>query len=263
MAKNHIGPKILLVDVETAPIIGHMWSIWDQTLGLEQIKQDWHLLSWAAKWIQSDIVMYMDQRNVKNMEDDTKLLAGIWKLLDEADIIITHNGKQFDSKKLNARFIIKGFQPPSRYRHIDTLQIAKKNFAMTSNKLEYLANVLDTKHKKLKHGQFPGFELWKECLKRNKAAWNEMEKYNKHDVLTLEDVYKKLLPWDRSVDFNVYNDSLEVVCACGGKEFRNKGYAYTNLGQYRRYKCLACGAEARGRDNLLSKAKKASLRSKT
>lgn len=52
------------------------------------------------------------------------------------------------------------------------------------------------KYKKLKHKKFPGHELWKECLKGNKEAWNEMRKYNIHDVLATEELYNVLKQWD-------------------------------------------------------------------
>ena len=119
-------PKVLVFDVETAPIMSYVWRLWDQNVGLNQIEQDWHIMSWAAKWLDdpADKIMYMDQRKAKNIEDDSKILRGIWKLLDEADIVITQNGKKFDQKKLNARFVLNGFQPPSSYKHIDTKQLA-------------------------------------------------------------------------------------------------------------------------------------------
>lgn len=109
-------------------------------------------------------------------------------MLDEAEIVITQNGKKFDQKKLNARFILNGFQPPSSYKHIDTLCIARKHFGFTSNKLSQLTDKLCKKYKKLSHNNFPGFELWQECIKGNIEAWNEMEKYNRQDVLSLEEL---------------------------------------------------------------------------
>lgn len=255
-------PKILLLDIETAPIIAQVWDIWDQNVSLNQIKSDWHILAWAAKWLgePASKIMYQDQRNAKNVEDDKELLKGIWKLMDEADIIITQNGKAFDEKKLNARFILNGFKPPSSFKHIDTKLIASKKFAFTSNKLEYMTSKLCKKFKKLKHKKYPGHELWTECLKGNMQAWKEMEKYNKYDVLSLEELYNKLQPWDSSINFDVYSDELEHVCACGSKRFRKNGFKFTSVGKYQRYVCLDCGSEAKDRTNLLSKDKKASIK---
>jgi len=258
-------PKVLIFDIETAPIKAYVWSLWNNDVGLNQVVSDWHVLSWSAKWLDDgpEDVMYEDQRSAKNIEDDTKILSSIWTLLDEADVVITQNGIKFDRKKLNARFIIQGFLPPSSYKHIDTLQIAKKHFAFTSNRLGYMSDKLCTQYQKLDHGKFAGFKMWDECLKGNLKAWQEMEKYNKYDVLSLEELYKKLMPWDNTVNFNLYHDKDAYICHCGSTEFRKSGFYYTASGKFQRYTCKSCGAETRSGDNLFSKEKKKSLRRKT
>lgn len=259
MEKAKLGPKVLFLDIETAPIVAWVWGLWDQTVGLNQIKSDWHLLSWSAKWLDEKKVMYADQRRAKNIEDDSRILKGIWKLLDEADVIVTQNGKQFDAKKLNARFILNGMGPPSPYKHIDTRQIAKRVFGFTSNKLEYMTDKINTKYKKQKHAQFAGFELWKECLAGNINAWNEMEKYNKYDVLSLEELYLKFQPWDASLNRSLYVDGEEVVCDCGSHNLQKRGISFTAAGKYQRYQCQDCGTWRRGTVNLLTKPKRQSI----
>jgi hypothetical protein len=238
-----------------------VWKLFDENVGLEQIEKDWHILSWAAKWLNDppSKVMYQDQRNAPNIEDDKELLQKIWHLIDEADIVITQNGVSFDMKKLNARFLINGMQPPSSYKNIDTKLIAKSKFCFTSNKLEYMTDKLCKKYKKLKHGKFSGYSLWGEVLKGNMAAWKEMEKYNKYDVLSLEELYKKLAPWDSNINFSIYYDAEEHVCSCGSKRFKKNAFAYTSTGKFQRYKCLKCGARWQSRDNMLSCKKRKSL----
>lgn len=254
--------KVLIFDIETAPMLGYVWGLFDQNIGLNQLHTDWYVLSWSAKWLGAPEyeVMYADQRNVKDIENDSGILAKIWKLLDEADVVITQNGKRFDVKKLNARFIQHGFNPPSSYRHIDTLVIAKRHFGFTSNKLAYMTDKLCTKYKKLDHAKFSGFELWKQCLAGNKAAWAEMEVYNKYDVLSLEELYLKLQPWDKTINFNVYSDNLNHVCSCGSTEFVKNGFRYSNTSKQQRLICKSCGAEHVDLVNLLSKEKRKSLR---
>lgn len=119
------GPKVLILDIENSPILGYVWSLWKQNVGLNQIKEEWHLLSFAAKWLgdSEDKVIYMDQRNEPNIEDDSVMLQKLWSLLDEADWLITQNGRQFDIKKIRARMIMQGFKPFSPVRHIDTLEM--------------------------------------------------------------------------------------------------------------------------------------------
>lgn len=255
-------PKVLVFDIETAPMLGYVWGLWDNNVALNQLHSDWYVLSWSAKWLGDppSKVMYEDQRTSKNIEDDKKILKEIWNLLDQADVVVTQNGKKFDQKKLNARFVMNGMQPPSSYKHIDTLQIAKRHFGFTSNKLEYMTDRLCKKYKKLKHAKFSGFELWKECLAGNMAAWREMEKYNKYDVLSLEELYGILIPWDNTVDFNLYTDEAHYTCRCGSTKFRECGFHYTQTGKYQKYACKSCGTETRSSENLFSKAKRKSLR---
>lgn len=260
MNKNKSKIKMLFVDIETAPLLGYVWDIFDQTLGLNQIKKDWHILSFCAKWAGSKEIIYADQSKMKNIENDKHLLQKLWQLLDEAQIVVGQNVKKFDIKKINARFLAHGMQPPSSYRILDTLSISKKNFAQTSHKLEYLTKKHNKKYTKLSHKKFPGFSLWTECLKGNQAAWKEMKEYNVHDVLALEELYNILAPWDHTINFDAYHDELDHVCSCGSKDYKLNGYGYTSTGKYQRYVCKSCGKERRSKVNLLSKEKRKSMR---
>jgi DNA polymerase III epsilon subunit-like protein len=254
MKKN--SPKVLFIDIETCPIEAHVWSLWENNVSLNQIMKDWSVLSWAAKWQGQAKVMYADVRSQKNKRDDSKVIKGIWELMDEADIIVGQNSKSFDVKKLNARFIINGMKPPSSYRQLDTKVMAKKVFGFTSNRLEYMADKLCTKYKKLKHKNFAGHEMWVECLKGNPKAWQEMEKYNKHDVLALEELYNKLIAWDNTINFNVYHKNHSAICTCGSENIRKNGKQYTNGGSYDRFKCSDCGKNFQDKYNLLSPKKR-------
>lgn len=255
-------PKVLYLDIETAPILSYVWGLWGNDVALNQIKEDTHLLSWAAKWQGEEEVMYMDQRNARNLEDDKKIIEKLWKLMDDADIIIGHNSRQFDIKRINSRILAHGLHPTSSFKQIDTLEIAKKYFNLTSNKLEYLANLLLTgkENKKLVDRKFSGFSLWTECLSGNLAAWKEMEAYNKRDVEVLEKVHNKLSAWDTSINFSLYTDEEEHICQCGSKKHSKNGFFYTAAGKYQRYKCTKCGKESRDRKNLFTKEKRESLR---
>jgi len=253
-------PKILIIDIETTPIISYTWGTFDQNISLNQILEDWSILSWSAKWIGSDKIFYKDTRDKKNPRDDSGLLKDIWELMNDADIICGQNSQRFDVKKLNARFILNGLKPPSSYRQIDTLKLAKKHFAFTSNKLEYMSKKLCTSHKKLDHKEFSGFELWKECLSGNKKAFNELEKYNIEDVLSTEELYQKLAPWDSGINLNVYDENYDTICSCGSKTFHSNGFVYTNLSKMKRFTCTKCGKEHVDKTNLLSKEKRKTLK---
>jgi len=243
--------KMLVFDIETAPVLAYVWALKDQNVAVNQIHKDWYVIAWAAKWYgdPASKVIYRDQRGAKNIEDDKAILKDLWKLLDEADIVITQNGKNFDTPKLNARFIMHGMKPPSPYQHLDTYQIVRNAAKFTSNKLEYLTEKLCKKYKKLTHEKFPGFSLWAECLKGNLKAWNEMRRYNKHDVLATEELYTKIRAWVPKNAPQVYpvGKSYMQCGVCGALGLmRAKGYTYTSVSRFRKYVCLGCGKWTNG-----------------
>lgn len=253
--KEKKGPRILFFDIETAPLKAHLWSMWQQGVGLNQIESDWFMLSFCCKWADSDDVFYFDQRDAKNIEDDYELVLKLWHFLNEADIVVGQNSKRFDTKKANARFILNGLPKPSVYRQIDTLEIAKRQFGFTSNRLEYMTDKLCTTYKKSKHKKFHGHELWSECLKGNIEAWEEMEAYNRLDVLSLHELYDILSSWDNTLpNFDVYVDELLDM-----DEWEEDGFHYTNLGKFKKYRNKTTGVQRRSRVNLLTKEKRENL----
>lgn len=237
-------PKILTLDIETAPLKVYNWSLWQDSTSVNMIHTEWQILAVCAKWLGKK-PMYRDTRSDPS---DVPLLKWVWQLLDEADIVITQSGKSFDIKKINARLIAEGFGPYSPIRQIDTKEVAHKHFGFTSNKLEWMgknvAGVPKSPHKK-----FPGFELWAECLKGNKAAWNEMKKYNIQDVAATERLYLKMRPWiEGHPNVSTYVDGGSTSCPkCGSSNMQRRGQATTQTGRYARLCCSDCGGWSRGR----------------
>ncbi len=254
--------KILTLDIETAPIKAKVWGLWDQNVGLNQIDTDWFILSFAAKWLGRDEVMYDDLRGDIHREDDSKLLTQMWQLLDEADIIVGQNIVKFDRKKMNARFIIAGLPPPSPYKMVDTMLVAKRTFGFTSNKLEYLTRHagLSVIPKRL-HAKYPGMELWNGVSRDEPAAWDEMRLYNIDDVRSNEQVYLTMLPWIADhPNVTVYDDSTERRCPkCGSDKLRPRGFYHTNTGKFQRFCCMNCKGWTSDRKSVLSKEKCQSL----
>lgn len=256
------SPSILILDIETAPIESYTWGLFDQNVAVKQIKSEWSIISYAAKWFNQSKVDYRDTsgRGSRYIRDDKALLGDIWKLLNEADIVVAQNGNSFDVKKINARLLMHGFAPYSPIRIIDTLLVARRHFSFTSNKLEWLsANLTD--HPKDQHKNFPGFELWTECLADNPKAWREMKKYNIGDVFATEKLYKRLRPWiAQHPNLGAYKTGEMISCPkCGSEEITKQGIRTTQQGAYQQYKCGGCGGWSRGKVMLLSKDKRKSM----
>jgi uncharacterized protein YprB with RNaseH-like and TPR domain len=221
------------------------------------IKREWHMLSVAWKWKGEEKIHCKTQVHADKVWNDKELLKAIHEQLCKADYIVGHNVKAFDLKKLNARFILNGLRPATGFKIIDTLSIARKHFAFTSNKLEHLAKTLKCKNRKLTRRKYDGFDLWDECLKGNKDAFRELAQYNMLDVKVLEEVYDKLMPFDNKVSFHAHGSP---VCTCGNKNYRKNGYQYTSKGKFQRWECVACGKEYKSGPNLLSKEQKNNIK---
>jgi len=238
--------KILILDIETFPNVAHVWKFYKENVGAKQVLEHSTIASFAYKWLDDEAIFYEDTQHQSEKNVLRKLLA----VLDSADIVVAHNGAKFDLPTIQGRALVVGLKPPSPYKIVDTLLVARYEFNFPANNLEYLAILLECAPK-LAHKKFPGFELWSECLKGNAEAWAEMKTYNIQDVKTLEEVYLKMLPYMRrhpSVSINTSEDDTSISCPkCGSHHIQRRGFTYTNTGKYQRFICGSCGGWARTR----------------
>jgi transposase-like protein len=258
------GPKVLILDIETTPLEVYCWGLGEQHISYDNIIKDWSVLSWSAKWEHEDKVHYMDTRHNRNIRDDKKIVQEIYKLMEEADIIVGHNAKGFDIGKLNARFKKYRLKRLSHFRVIDTLQIARKHFKFTSNKLAYLTAQFCSVFIKSSHAEFPGMSLWTACLAKNMKAFKVMQDYNEKDVLSLQEMWTDLKEdgWDDTINYSVFNDDISEQCPyCASSNIQKvSGYRYKNNGKFQRYKCGKCGNGFQGKQNMLGKEKRQALK---
>lgn len=256
------GPKTLILDIETAPIEANVWKMFKEFITDEQLRKDWYMITWAAKWLDDNKVFSSKLPDFKlyskNKESDNELLVGLWNLLDEADIVVAHNGKKFDIPKINTRFLLNGYNPPSHYRLVDTYRVVKNVFGFSKNSLNFISLAMGTGQKK----ETGGFELWRDCLQGKPEAWKLMEEYNIQDVEILEKDYKIIRPWMKDhPNYCVYTNGLDPRCTCGSDKvfpIDNKFY-YTNLSKFQLYRCNDCGHIMRGKTNLLALSKRKNM----
>lgn len=224
---------ILLLDIETSPNTAHIWGLYNQNIGITQLMESSYVLCWAAKWLGEEEIMYSSVYDTS----PKKMLRKIHNLLDEADAVIHYNGTRFDIPTLNKEFLLNKMPPPTPYKQIDLLKIARNQFKFPSNKLDYVAKALGV-GQKIRH---PGHELWVRCMNGDAEAWAIMEEYNKHDVRILEQVYYKLLPWIKNHPNQGLHTGNAVCPNCGGEHYQARGYALTKTMKYQRYQCKDCG----------------------
>ena len=221
--------RILLIDIETSPIIGYTWGLYEQNV-IERIKT-FTILSVAYKWLNSKTeVLACDVLTEK------ALLLKINALLSEADIVIAHNGDSFDVKKLNTRFIINKIPLPPPYRTIDTKKAARSIGAFDSNSLNNLGIDLG-EGEKIKHR---GFDMWKGCMAGVQKDWDDMKRYNKQDVDLLKKIYLRLRPNIKNHPSLSVFSPMKACPKCGSDNIIKNGNCLTQTMMYQRYQCKEC-----------------------
>jgi ribosomal protein S27AE len=229
--------RVLVYDIETSPNLGYVWGKWDQNV--LQFEHEWEILCFAYKWLGEREVHAVSR---EGQPDDRQVVTQLRNLFDEADVTVTHNGKAFDKKKANTRLIVHGLTPPSPYREVDTLQVARRQFAFNSNKLDDLCRMLGLPRKK----QTGGFKTWLGCMADDPKAWERMVRYNKADVVILERLYLRMRPWVVNHP-NLNLDRPEACPRCGHGVLIARGWKTAAVTRRRSFQCKKCGGYSAGR----------------
>ena len=226
-----------MLDLENSYLQAGVWGTYNQSFGPDQILDPGMVLCYAAKWAGESKVYF------RSVTGDCDFLHCIWELLNEADAVVTYNGKRHDLPLLNREFIKAGMGPPSKYKHIDLYDTIKSQFKFPSNRLQHVLTELELPTK-LEH---EGFRLWRKWLDGDEKAHAKMRKYNIQDTKVTEKLYFKLRPWiTNHPNYSLYK--LDLACTkCGSDHIELRGYDRTKVNVMRRYHCLDCGGWSRSR----------------
>lgn len=242
--------KVLEIDIETAPHVAYVWSLWDQNVPIDRLVTPGYTLCFSAKWQHERKAEFYSVWG----DGEKGMLDAAWDLLDEADAVIHYNGKKFDIPTLNREFVLKGMIPPSPYQEIDLLSVVRRRFRFASNKLDFVCQQLGLGAKT----QHKGMQLWREVMAGVPAAQRTMERYNRRDVKMLGDLYLKLQPWvpqHPNRGLWIEDDSKPICRNCGSSNVKRNGTESRFVLRYVRYRCNDCGANLRGRFNVDSDRK--------
>jgi DNA polymerase III epsilon subunit-like protein len=245
-------PRIAIFDLELVGMEVKTYQLKTDYISPKNILKDWAILSYAVKFKDEDEIHYYDQRKCRDKRNDKLLATKLHKILSEADIIVGHNSDNFDIKKFNTKVAVYGLPPLPLFTKFDTVKIARKYFAFSSNSLWYIAKALGLKNQKSDHGKFPGDSLENECMAGNIEAWDEMEKYNKQDVLTTEELFVYLSKYEPAINFQSFYQ--DTVCSCGNNKFFKDGFKHNRQGKFQVYRCHICAKTFMAKENLIHKS---------
>jgi hypothetical protein len=230
--------RILVIDIETRPILSYTWGLYKQSIYPAQVVDFGGVLCFAAKWLDEKRIHFHSDHH----DGHAEMVQAAWDLIDEADIVIGYNSKGFDVKHLAREFIESDMPPPAPHQDVDLLTIARRRFRWPSNKLVTVSEALGI-GTKVRH---EGFVLWRDCLEGDEKAWRTMKRYNIQDVRLTEAAYFLFRPWIKSHPHVGILAGQPWGCPnCGSSDFTENGATHTSVSEYRLRRCSGCGANYR------------------
>lgn len=234
--------KLVFLDLETQSHLVRSWGLFNQNISINQIKQPGRTICAAWKWQGKKGVEFASEWQ-PTAEDESwfcykDFLSKLHKVLDEAAVLVTYNGKRFDVPTVYKEFVLHGLPPPAPFHHIDLYQTVRRQFRFASSKLDFICQQLGlgakTHHK--------GMDLWNEVEEGCPKAQRTMERYNKNDVVLLEKLYNHIKPWIKNLpNFALMQERAGLVCpSCGSEDIEFRGWRYTKTRRYRRFCCGSC-----------------------
>lgn len=228
--------RLLTIDIETRPLEAWAWGLWDQNIGITQIKDPGALLCFAAKFHGDRKVHFYSE-----WEHGRKAMAkALYRLFDEADGVIGWNSDKFDVRWIQAQFLEFGLSRPSPFAKIDLMRSVKRQVYLPSYKLDYVAQWLGL-GSKVDTG---GFKLWKDVMQGDDRARAKMRRYNIHDTRLTERVFDRLN--SKGWVLGMPNASIDggMCCTnpeCMSERLQKRGFQRTKTRKYQRYQCQDCG----------------------
>ena len=176
-------PRVLFWDTENSTKHGAYYGKkWETSIQWRE--EDWYFHCYSYAWDDGKV-------QVVQSFNEKKLVLGMWKLLNEADVVVAHN-KTFDLGHFYMKCLKYGLPPPSNFKSICTLRMYRNlcKGGFESNALGDLGVELGFGDKKeLERG------FWRKVEARDTKAIKKMIAYAGHDIVLLRKVYKVIEPF--------------------------------------------------------------------
>lgn len=225
--------KILSYDIETSYNIVKAWRAgYNLVITHKDIIKERAIICISYKWLGEKV----QHLTWDSKQSDKKMLEKFINILNEADLKVTHNGDKFDLKWIRGRAIKHGISMPPDITAIDTCKESRKLFNLNSNKLDYIAQYLGVGGK-IATG---GLQLWDDViLNKDPKALKKMVRYCDNDVVILEKVYNKMLPYMKA-KLSISEDR-RVCPHCSGRMHLEKHRILASGTKQVQLQCNDCG----------------------
>jgi DNA polymerase elongation subunit (family B) len=231
-------PRILILDIETAPAELYGWQMFNANFGVEQVKKHPYILCVGYQWLgegRPECVTVWDN-------GPKAMLLAVRDLLQEADVVVGKNSERFDYPWLNTEFLKYNIPPHRPVTHIDLQKTFKAQFRFLSNKLEYALQYLDMGGK-VEH---EGFKLWRKVIEGDECYRRKMVRYCLGDVRKTGQLYLRMRPWIKNHPA-MRALGTEACPKCLSKNTKRDGIRRTACFHIQQHQCNNCGGYFSGK----------------
>lgn len=229
--------RILVLDIETSPALAYTFQLRDVDISPAHVVEPSRVLCFGWKWHGGGRASLCSEWE----HGRQGMVETAWRLLDEADMLVTYNGVRFDVPHLQREMVARGYGPPSPWIDVDLLTEVRRNFRFMSAKLGNVVDELGL-DAKMDSG---GFGTWRGVLDKDPAAQRRMGRYCRTDVEITDDLFTYLRPWLRLPHAGLFTADMRACHACGGKHLTPDGISRTKVSAWLRLLCGDCGAHNR------------------
>jgi hypothetical protein len=232
-------PAILTVDIERLPGRASVdfWGLGDykhRRIHADCVTEWPRTICFAWRWYGRKRIEFAAEWQ----DSHEAMLRKAWELFDRADIIVGHNVDRFDSKNLIAEWMTLGLTPPSPWKVVDTLKVARSRASFESNTLDALLKRLGVDGKTDKYS----VEVARAACAGDRLAQRRIKLYNQGDIEASEALYDAVRPWiPNHPHIGLYTGDEECCGHCGG-DLEPSGWHTTAVTAYAQYRCSNCGA---------------------
>lgn len=167
--------------------------------------------------------------------DDRQLVKDAHKVMSQADVTLTFNGRNFDDKYMATKFMRGRLHPLGKIRAIDLYQVARSSMRLSRKSLANISKYLNLKHQKTSLD----WDLWDRASEGDASAHRYIKAHGAADVLVTEELYlDHLRPYVPNHPF-LFEDR-EPCQRCGGRMKRDKKITTLSAPKVQ-YRCTKCG----------------------
>lgn len=150
------------------------------------------MLTWTEKKPKrSDVIVYRidDYKSYETRKwDDRQLVKDIRDELDDADILVSWNGRRFDIPFLNGRLMAWNEKTLKPHKHCDIMYQSRYKMKLHSSRLAAVQSFLGLEDEKTEMKP----KMWMKAVTGDKQSMNYIIDHCIRDVLVLNEAYEKL-----------------------------------------------------------------------